>query len=72
MYTPVPYHRFLGLNLLGNGEDGRGGKITGASRAAEDAAPLPQRSVPVGTGHASVQRKPVDLFAVTAAHFIIQ
>lgn len=41
------------------------GKIAGASGTAEDAASGPDRTIPVGTGHTTVQGQSVYLLAET-------
>ena len=61
-----------GLDLLCDGQAPVRGEIPGAALAAEDAAPLPQSAVPVGTGEACVQGNPVELFAEGVPEVVVQ
>ena len=59
-------------DLLLHRQPGRSGKVPGASGTAEDASPLPQGPVPVGTGAAGLQGQAIDLSAVLFLPLIIK
>ena len=52
--------RLCRFDLFGHGGVSRLCKIAGTAVAAENAAARSQRTVPVGTGHAAVERQLVD------------
>ena len=62
----------LALDLFCDGEGGGSGKVAGTAGAAEDTAALPQTTIPVGTGHSTVQCDFVDFFTKPLSEHKVQ
>ncbi len=60
------------LNLSMYGKSGIGGKVAGSAGTTEDTSAGSNPAVSVGTGHAGIERKPVDFFSITLFQFVVE